>query len=174
VTASEGEIVRELAVNPTDQRLWLALYEKFKPVVYYSVYRACRGERELAADLTQDAFERFFKYADLKRFESDRQAIAFLREIAWNRLKSHFEKSHSGPGFDSEEVAADDTGRLDARHDLELLAKMLSPEDRDLLARLLDGTPIEKIARELDLRQGTVAVRTHRLINRIRRKINDL
>ena len=80
------ELIRQLAENPKDQTAWLKFFEKLRPGVYYSAYRACHGDRELAEDLTQEAFVRFYKYADLNRFKDDVQALAYLRQTARHQL----------------------------------------------------------------------------------------
>jgi RNA polymerase sigma factor (sigma-70 family) len=175
---TEDDIVRKLAAKPESQELWLALFKKLRPSVYYSAYRACRGDRDLAADLTQDAFVRFFKYAQLERFESDEHAAAFLRQIARHRFISHLTRGHFERISNTEEVAdpssGDYTGQLEAQHDIEVLAKDLNSADRQLLVRLLEGATAEDIARLSNLTYGTAAVRIHRLIRKIRRKFNVL
>ena len=45
--------------------------------------------------MTQEAFERFFKYADLKRFKNDTHALAYLRQIARHRLLTDYARTAS-------------------------------------------------------------------------------
>lgn len=179
MTDDAQDIVRQVAANPHDQQRWLLLYRKFRPAVYYSAYRACRGERELAADMTQEAFERFFKYADLGRFESDRQAIAYLCQIAKHRIVSHLTDLDAARSVETADEVADPassraTQVLDARHDVQALARDLSPSEQQLLANLLEGAEIAQIAREMRLSYGTAAVRVHRLIRKISNKISKI
>jgi RNA polymerase sigma factor (sigma-70 family) len=178
------EIVRELASQPKDPKLWLDFFEKLRPQVYYSVYRACRGERDLAADLTQEAFVRFYKYATLKRFESDAHALAYLRQTARHLFVSSIRKSRPEQLAGSAErdalnnapdpAAADALELLEMQHDIGVLAQRLNPNDRALLTRLLAGESMETIAQGLNLTYGAAAVRVHRLTDKMRNTLNWL
>ena len=174
-------IVRDLAASPKDQQLWLAFFEKLRPAVYYSLYRACRGERDLAADLTQDAFVRFYKYADLKRFENDAHALAYLRQTARHLLASTLAKARPEESSDAAAIEnapdlalADREEALEREHDIAVLAQRLNPDDRALLDTLLAGESLEEMAKRLNLTYGAAAVRVHRLTKRIRSTFKEL
>lgn len=174
-------IIQELAARPHDQGLWLALFETLRPPLYYSIYRACRGERELASDITQDAFERFLKYADLKRFETDVQVLAYLRQTARHLLFSTLAKARAAESSDPALVenlpdpwAADHAEALEMEHDIALLAQSLGAEDQALLRALLAGESVDGIAKGLNVSYGAAAVRVHRFRNRIKSKFKEL
>ena len=175
------ELVQHLARNPKDQEKWLAFFNKLRPAVYHTVYRACRGERELAEDLTQDAFMRFFKYADLRRFENDAHALAYLRQVARNRLGTYLRRIVSERRVGA--IAMDEIRELAvpesaedplARADLETLAANLKDADKLLLERLLAGDSVQMIAHKLNLSYGAAAVRVHRLLRKMRLQFNYL
>ena len=183
--ARDESIVRALAAAPRDQRLWLAFYDKLRPPLYYSMYRLCRGERELARDLTQEAFERFFRYAELSRFDSDAHALAYLRQIARFELRDelfHRRRERTSQATLLEpaaepvapERAEDAAEEAEALADLAMLARDLSAEEQALLNRLLAGKKVTEIAQALHLSYGTAAVRVHRLMNKIRSQFNSL
>jgi RNA polymerase sigma factor (sigma-70 family) len=168
------EWVQQLAENPKDETAWLKFFEKLRPGVYYSVYRACRGDRELAADLTQEAFVRFYKYADLNRFRDDAQALAYLRQTARHQLLTLVAKEQ--PDLTSDPVTLENipdvhssaqSEAVEMEHDLEVLAQGLNLEERSFLARLLRGESLQEIAKRLDLSYGAAAMR----LQRIKRKL---
>jgi RNA polymerase sigma factor (sigma-70 family) len=168
------EIVLKLARDPKSQKLWLEFFEKHRPAVYYSVYRASRGDRELAADLTQEAFFRFYRYADLTQFESDAHALAYLRQTARHLLIS--ERAKSAPAVSSDPTilesipdqrTAGQVELLELQHDLALLARQLNPEERQLLEAMIRGESLEVIAKRLNISYGAATTRVHRLRNKI-------
>lgn len=174
------DAVQSLARDPRDQQRWLAFYQKLWPGVYYSVYRACRGERALAEDLTQDAFVRFLRYARLENFQNDAHALAYLRQIARNGLLGYLRRNRI-ERFSSDALlekmagpAAEDPEGVEARADLETLSAGLDDADQALLNRLLVGDSVQVIAEKSHVSYGTAAVRVHRLLRKLRLNINSL
>jgi RNA polymerase sigma factor (sigma-70 family) len=172
-------LVRRLAANPKDQGRWTEFFQGLRPAVYYSAYRACRGQRDLAADVTQDAFERFIRYADLERFETDAQALAYLRQTARRLVWDALVQAHVSEAIDAlpdvaDPWAADRAEELELEHDVALLAKGLEGADSQLLAQLVAGASVEQIARKMDLSYGAAAVRVHRLRQKLRIRFNEL
>jgi RNA polymerase sigma factor (sigma-70 family) len=168
------ELIQQLAKNPKDQTAWLKFFEKLRPGVYYSAYRTCHGDRDLAQDLTQEAFVRFYKYADLNRFNGDAQALAYLRQIARHQLLTLVTKGE--PELTSDPATLDSIPDLssatsweamETEHDLQLLAQALNLEERTILARLLRGESLQIIAKGLNLSYGAAAMR----LQRIKRKL---
>lgn len=173
--------IRALALEPRDQGRWLAFYKKLRPAVYYSLYRACRGERELAEDLTQEAFERFFKHARLESFQNDAHVLAYLRQTARNALLNYLRRNRlelfanrvsgeEAPVPDSESEVQE----LEVRSDLETLFAGLEGADRRLFNRLMAGDSVQTIAKRLNLSYGATAVRIHRLLRKIRLEVSNL
>lgn len=175
------QIVRRVAAEPGNQALWVQLYEKLRPAIYYAAYRACRGAGDIAADLTQATFERLIRYADIAKFDSDAQLAAYLRQtvrrLAWDELR----RMASIESLDPEVAdttpppwAPDSSDTRDVEADLNILIAELSPEDRALVAKILVGRSLSEIADEAGISYSAAAVRIHRLKDKMSSKYKDL
>jgi RNA polymerase sigma factor (sigma-70 family) len=171
------ELIRRVANEPSNQALWVELYNTLRPAVFYAAYRVCRGNREIAADLTQAAFERLIRYANLRRFKTDNQLAAYLRQIAMRLAFDELRREASSVALapsESDAVndawAAVDTDIRDTEADLRLLAEDLEDADRALLSRVLAGRSLSQIAKEQGISYSAAAVRVHRLKDKISSK----
>lgn len=171
------DLVSRVANEPSNQALWVELYNKHRPAVFYAAYRVCRGNRDIAADLTQAAFERLIRYANLRRFRSDAQLSAYLRQIVMRLAFDELRREASTVPLDSNESdtfndawMADDTDIRDTEADLGLLIEDLGDADRALLSRLLAGRSLSQIADEEGISYAAAAVRVHRLKDKISNK----
>jgi RNA polymerase sigma-70 factor (ECF subfamily) len=105
------------------------------------------GDREVAADCVQDAFERaFVRWRRVSRLDDP---VAWIRHVAVNRMRDHFRKNERG-------------GRAVARLRVEQPMSVAAPKEPSELAALLSQLPTQqRIAAALfyldDLSVGEVA-----------------
>lgn len=178
-----SDLVQQLRERPNDRSLWEDFYRHFHPQVYYTAYKLTRGDVEGANDVTQTAFLRFFCYKAYLRTAEDKNAGAYLRQVA-RRLALDLHRSKAressqqrllapAPNHDaepllwSERFDSEDVSQL--QQDVQQLAGYLSEGDRELLWRLLRGESIRQTAQFLNITYQAAAVRMHRL----RRKIES-
>jgi RNA polymerase sigma factor (sigma-70 family) len=171
------DLIRRVASEPSNQSLWVDLYNKLRPAVFYAAYRVCRGNRDIAADLTQAAFERLIRYANLGRFRSDVQLAAYLRQIVMRLAFDELRREASSESLESSDAevlknawTVDDTDIRDTESDLRQLAEDLAEADRALLSRLLAGKSLSEIAEDAGISYNAAAVRVHRLKDKISNK----
>lgn len=144
------------------------IYDSFAPKIYRYIYHRT-GDRELAQDLTSEAFVRFLH----ARTEPDNLS-AFLYRIAHNLIADHFRRS---PRCDElgEDVVADsgDPVRLAEmameRARLRRALKRLTPEQQQVVVlKFLEGLSNEEIARVLDKPSGSIKSLQHRALETLR------
>lgn len=162
-----GALLRRLKAKPRSQRRWWDFVEAQRPPLYYSVYRMCRGDRELAEDITQEAFARFVHYDAVSKVQTEEAAAAYLRMIARNRYFSHVKRTSRAQEVQLEAlpelVATDDRERRDYLMDIKSLLGELDSDRRVLLEMALAGEPLSVIAEKLNVSYPTAATRLHRL-----------
>jgi len=162
-------IASVLAGNSTD---FAELVEKYQRRLLGLMWHAC-GSRELAEDMTQEAFAR--AYRSLDSFSGEAQFYTWLSRIAMNALISHrrrknIENQQSREGFDAaiETEGSVEQPDLKAQKDetktaVQRAIAMLDEERRQvLLLRDFDGLDYEAISNVLDVPVGTVRSRLHR------------
>ncbi|MCA9130329.1 MAG: sigma-70 family RNA polymerase sigma factor [Planctomycetales bacterium] len=133
---------------------------------------AC-GSRELAEDISQEAFAR--AYRKLNLFSGDSQFYTWLARIALNLLASDRRRKRleNQLGREGLEVAIDSFGNaasqvdsLDQSETRECVQHAIAQLDEDrrmvLLLRDFDGMDYDAIAETLDIPIGTVRSRLHR------------
>ncbi|MGF1451944.1 MAG: sigma-70 family RNA polymerase sigma factor [Opitutales bacterium] len=145
----------------------------------YSVMYNMVGNREDAADLTQDAFIRAFR--SIRRFRRNASFYTWLYRIALNRATSHLRRHRarqffSLDNFDEEAAPASELlGRLVARHktDRATLLRELQEKLNEAIHKLsvkhrtavilheIDGRSHAEIARITGTTEGTVRSRLH-------------
>ncbi len=174
-SALSYDITSRLRVAPDDRELWGEFYRHLYSSVYYTAYKLARGDVALAKDVTHDAFLRFFDYGAVRRTPNDRKASAYLRQTARRLL---FDRLHPREVTMSDEKlrelagaewhqSFDEEDRLQLEDDVKELAGDLSEEEAELLEDLLMGLPLKEMARKREVAYGTVAVRVHRLRQKI-------
>ncbi len=137
------------------------------------------GQKEDAEECVNDTYLALWDTIPPNRPDSLMAYIGRVtRNIAVSRLRKREAKRRSCGGtvlLDELAECLPDTDCTDPVDDITLRDALESflarqnPEDRTiLLRRYYDGDPIETIARDLDLRAGTVRVRLHRLRERLR------
>jgi RNA polymerase sigma factor (sigma-70 family) len=175
------DLVQQLRSRRSDKDLWAEFYAKLRPAVYFAVYRRLSGRRALAEDVTQDAFLRFIRYANLDTLQDEAHALAYLRQSArhlcWDRLLAE-RKTISLESEEGRQAgalwASDEEEHRALRWDVDHLGERLSQAERDLLTALLDGASLQEIARSFNISYGAAAVRAHRLRKKLSKQIKYL
>lgn len=171
-----------------DERAARELVHRFERPVFSIVYRMVR-DRELAEDLSQDAFVRTFNHLD--RYDSRYKFSSWLFKIAYNLTVDHIRKRelqtisvHGAPDavtperqeatsltLQSEEESPDDrivakelAGELE-----EAIAGLREDYRTAILLRHVEGRPYEEIAEIMDIPLGTVKT----YIFRARRELRE-
>lgn len=173
-----SDVTLALKGSPTNAALWRSFYRAMYPRVVQAAFRLSGGNADLARDATQEAFVRFAEYRSLEQVENDAHAVAFLRQIARRTLFDRLRQEQRKGTLDEVEVSSlhvdaataawiAEEAHIERLHDLERLAKTLSPDDRTLLGQLLDGASLDEIAQNQGVAYNTLAVRAHRLRRRL-------
>jgi RNA polymerase sigma-70 factor (ECF subfamily) len=180
MTLSELELCSqsEEAANarPMDEDAFRAFYERTaRPVWAY--LRRITGDAQLADDLLQEAYYRFFRAAVAHEDETHRRN--YLYRIATNLVRDHARKQRHGydvalPGEGEPEQLRDDGGtahRADTRMDLGRAMSQLGATQRQMLwLAYAQGSSHDEIAQVVGVNSGAVKA----LLYRARRKLASL
>ncbi|MDT8436847.1 MAG: sigma-70 family RNA polymerase sigma factor [Gemmatimonadota bacterium] len=169
----DGQLVR--LCRRGDERAARELVGRFERPVFSLVHRMVR-DRELAEDLSQDAFVRAFQ--NLDRFDPSYRFSSWLFKIAYNLTVDHLRRRevptisvHGAPDAVTEErqratsptLASDDESPEDRLASRELADRLeeaieaLRPEYRTaILLRHVEGRSYEEIADVMGIPLGTV------------------
>lgn len=160
-------------MSDPDKKEFLAVYDAHAD----AVFRRClfkTSDREVASDLTQEAFTRTWDY--LAKGKEVDNLKAFIFTVANNLIKDYYKKKraiamgHMGD-FDPQRIA-DEVENIDAKVRVEEVIRALQElkeEDRDVLTlNMLDGFGPKEIGEMLDERENTISVRLHRAKSRLR------
>ncbi len=176
---SDQELVR--LSRRGDERAVREIISRFERPVFSLIYRMVR-DRELAEDLTQEAFVRTLN--NLRRYDPSYRFSSWLFKIAYNLTVDHLRRKeldtvsiHGAPDAVSPDrqaatsitLAAPDERPdelLEARElgdEIETAIADLRPEYRTaILLRHVEGRSYEEIARIMDVPLGTVKTFIHR------------
>ncbi len=146
-----------------------------------AVFRRClfkTSDREVARDLTQEAFTRTWEYLqDGKEIDHMK---GFVFRVANNLIKDHYKKKSATAmgemeNFDPQRII-DSLENITAKSQVNQLLRELEdmkPADRDVLTlNIVEGFGPKTIAKIQDSRENTVAVRLHRARRRLREKLD--
>jgi RNA polymerase sigma-70 factor, ECF subfamily len=152
---------------------FLAAYDAHADAIFRFCYAQC-GNRELAHDLTQEAFVRTWQY--LSSGKRIAQPKPFLYKIARNACIDHFRRPNAQSlermreaGFDrADEHAVSPDVSAEATRVAQLVAR-LEPGYREAVAlRYLDDLSPRDIAKILDVSETNASVRIHRGMQQLR------
>jgi RNA polymerase sigma-70 factor (ECF subfamily) len=191
VSLPDADVVR-LAQEGRDLA-FRELVRRYERPVFSLVYRMVR-DRELAEDLSQDAFIKVLNHID--RYSPEFKFSSWIFKIANNVAIDHLRRRrldtismdgspHAANAAEVEastfDVAADQENALDeiASRELgtaiEAAIGQLRPEYRScIMLRHVEGRSYEEIASTLDLPLGTVKTYIHRARHELRRALEDL
>lgn len=178
---ADGVLLRSIALDQ-DHSAFRTLFDRYYPRVFVFVRRRVDDE-ELAREVTSDVFLEVWSNAANFRGESKISTwvfgIARFKCMEAIRLRSRFKRSRVIATKDeviSEVPDPRDSGtNLDARQDLRRVATLVQrlPEEQRLALEMtvLDGLPIEEIARRQNVSRGTVKTRVSRARRGLRRML---
>jgi RNA polymerase sigma factor (sigma-70 family) len=170
VTSPWNEEARLLAaIREGDQAAAEELVERTYSAVYASLFRLC-GEGDLAADLTQETYQK--AWAALKGFDGRSQLFTWLYRIAYTTFLNHIRRPRRMTSLDEpnavetvdatpriDEVLADEQEAARLRR-----AVMKLPEDMrfTVTAHFWGGLPVKEIAQIEDITTVAVRKRLHK------------
>lgn len=139
-----------------NEERWIQLLHECMPPLYRAVSRRVGGQRDLAEDITQEAWLRALEH--WRREGVPKDPPAWLHSVASNLLRNHFRKRKPETGLEldaqpdenSEPSArAANERRIERVGAVQVGLARLKPAVAELLAaRHLDGSSIEELAAE--------------------------
>lgn len=140
-----------------------ALYHRYRDWVFAVARRACRGDDDVAADMTQEVFLYLLRRLPEPSFTLGCQLKTYLypaiRHVALGQLQR---RGRMAPlDEDAAPLAAPADPATDTDALSALLARLPSGQREVLLLRFVDGLPLAEIAQALGVPLGTVKSRLH-------------
>ena len=156
------------------------LYRRYARRLQGFFFRQLGGDEEAAADATHDTFLHLFEARD--RYVEGRDFDTWLFTIAYNLCRNRYRRNAYEAGFiatlDAEPVS---TEEIEIEMDRETLHQALAnvldnlpPPLRLLFSlRYEEELSVPQIASVLDIPQGTVKSRLHKVMTHIRRELKE-
>lgn len=167
---TDGELM--LKIRKGQEKAFEELYRRYARRLQGFFYRMLGGDTELAADFTQEIFERIWKFRD--KYTVGEQVSAWIFTMAYNVCRNEYRHREVADKYlwqmADEEEAGDSNieVHLDEQAFDCALAKVLEnlpPEPRMLFAlRYEEELTLTEIAEIMHLPVGTVKSRNHYLI----------
>ena len=107
--------------------------EQFIKKHYSSIYQYCFlhiHDRDLAEDMTQETFTRFFE--SLQTYTDYGKVRNYLYRISGNIIKNYYKKKKEIPMEEMPEISGNDMGDADVRMDIEQAVDRLPDELREI------------------------------------------
>lgn len=170
-TLTEAETADTAALLPMDEENFRAFYDRTSRAVWSYLWRMT-SDRQLADDLLQETFYRFYRAGRTHENEVHRRNSLFC--IATNVARDSMRRSYRAPTVELPEdiSSTDDLGaRAEGRTDLARAMTKLKPEQREMLWLAYGhGSSHAEIAEVLGLKTGSVKL----LLFRARRKLAEI
>ncbi|MDD5318504.1 MAG: RNA polymerase sigma factor [Candidatus Pacebacteria bacterium] len=152
---------------------FLVYYEQYADPLFRFCYHKT-SDREVAKDITQDAFVRTWEYL-IRGGEIDNMR-AFLYRTANNMIVDHYRRHTMSSlndlteqGFDPVfENESDPTDRLDGAIAIKILDTMDPRHKEVILLRYVEELSIKEIAKIIEEKENTVSVRLHRALKELK------
>jgi RNA polymerase sigma-70 factor (ECF subfamily) len=162
-----------------NERRFRAWYDAALPTVYGYVFHRCGGVREVAEELTQEAFVEAVRNRD--RFDGRSDPVTWICAIAKHRLIDHFRRAHrderrrlrliAAPGG---AVSVVDDSPAEVRDVvLGTLRRLPALQRAALVLYYLDDLPVSEIARALARTETAVESLLSRGREGFRRALSD-
>lgn len=175
---TDGELM--LKIRKGQERAFEELYRRYARRLQGFFYRMLGGDKELAADFTQEIFERIWKFRD--KYNNDGQVSAWMFTMAYNICRNEYRHREVVDNYLWQQAAEDEAGesnieiKLDEQAFDAALAEVieaLPPEPRMLFAlRYEEELSLTEIAEIMHLPVGTVKSRNHYLTALIKQKLH--
>lgn len=145
-----------------DERRFRAWYDAALPTVYGYVFHRCGGVRQVAEELTQEAFVEAVRSRD--RFDGRSDPVTWVCAIAKHRLVDHFRRQHRDErrrlrllsGGEGADAPVAGSGSEDRDAVLRTLCELPPLQRAALVLHYLDDLPVSEIARDLDRSESAV------------------
>lgn len=156
--------------EPSDSA-WSSLYDLMWPYVFTVAYRELRGDRTSAEDAAQEVFLGLVRSRPFTQLDSGRELRAYMAAMARNAARDRMtavviEALGEDDPLQGEEPSPE--GIAAARERLSSVLGSLGAEERILVALLTRGVGYAEIGQALGISENAVAVRIHRLRERLR------
>jgi RNA polymerase sigma-70 factor (ECF subfamily) len=158
-----------------DENVFRAWYDATLPRVYGYLFNRCGGNKSLAEELTQEAFEEAIRAQ--ARFDGRADEITWIVGIARHKLIDHYrrrgreERRHLKLLTRTSAPTEDESASIETKRDvLDTLAKLPAMQRAVLALHYLDGLTMAEIARALGKSEGAV----DSLMSRGRKRFREL
>lgn len=175
---TDGELM--LKIRKGQEKAFEELYRRYARRLQGFFYRMLGGDTELAADFTQEIFERIWKFRD--KYTIGEQVSAWIFTMAYNVCRNEYRHREVADKYLWQMADEEETGDSNIEVHLDkqafdcALAKVLDtlpPEPRMLFAlRYEEELTLTEIAEIMHLPVGTVKSRNHYLIALIKQKLH--
>ena len=170
----EENILRQSQIDP---QAFKPIYEKYFKKVYLFAYRRM-GDRELAADITQQVFLKALKSISRFQFRGV-PFLAWLLRIALNECNEFFRKTkrarwvsidEDSTQFLYEELTYDNTAD-DLAAKLPSILRTLKEEELHLIQlRFFEGLAFKDVGEVLQMTENNAKVKTYRTLEKIKKQ----
>lgn len=177
---SESDLIA--AARSGDRSAFEELFRRNQRRVFSTAFNFFGGNRQLAEDISQQAFLKF--YLGLKRFRGEARVSTWLYRVTMNLCIDEQKKrkrfSFLGDLFDRDEAVPEETDeetevRLEITDEVRKAVAELKPIFRaPLVLKHVEGMSYEEMARVLDISEGTVASRLSRGHKMLAEKLEHL
>lgn len=162
-----------------DERRFRAWYDAALPTVYGYVFHRCGGIRQIAEELTQEAFVEAVRSRD--RFDGRSDPVTWVCAIAKHRLVDHFRRQHRDErrrlrllaGGEGTDRAVAPSGSEERDLVLRTLRGLPALQRAALVLHYLDDLPVSEIAGDLDRSESAVESLLARGREGFRRALTD-
>jgi RNA polymerase sigma-70 factor (ECF subfamily) len=170
----------EVQAAQQDRRQFRPIYDRYYEPIFRFVYQRT-VDQALCDDICSQVFLKAMQQLDSYTFQGV-PFSAWLYRIASNEVAQHYRKNqrnrvvaaedHHLAGLTEEEYIPDDEGW---RRKLLQVLDQLNPSELELIEmRFFEQRPFKEIAEILDITESNAKVRTYRILERLKKKINQL